>query len=73
VKRKLFIKELVAQGCVLKRHGSRHDIYFNAQNGRMMPIPRHPEIKRNAVSTHQKAAWIKITGFFPFFYSVIMH
>ncbi len=39
------IRQLVRSGCHLKRHGSRHDIYINPQNGKKAPIPRHTEIK----------------------------
>lgn len=45
MKRGNFIRELTKQGCYLKRHGSRHDIYINPLNGRQAPIPRHPEIQ----------------------------
>ena len=43
--RRAFIRELVRMGCVLLRHGARHDLYFNPANGRQAPIPRHSEIK----------------------------
>jgi len=43
--RRTLIRELAAQGCVLLRHGSRHDVYLNPANGRQAPIPRHSEIK----------------------------
>jgi hypothetical protein len=39
VKRGNFIRELVAAGCYLKRHGNRHDIYANPINGKQAPIP----------------------------------
>ncbi len=42
-----FIKELTAKGCYLKRHGKKHDIYVNPQNGKQAPIPRHSEIKES--------------------------
>ena len=45
MKREQFIKELIKLGCVLKRHGGRHDIYLNTRNGKLAPIPRHSEIK----------------------------
>lgn len=45
MKRRDFIRELEEAGCVLKRHGSRHDIYSNPANGRQAPVPRHREIK----------------------------
>ena len=32
-------------GCVLSRHGSRHDLYLNKANRRKAPVPRHSEIK----------------------------
>ncbi|NPV00250.1 MAG: type II toxin-antitoxin system HicA family toxin [Brevinematales bacterium] len=45
MKRALFLKELTAKGCHIKRHGSRHDIFENENNGKIAPIPRHSEIK----------------------------
>ncbi|AFL73091.1 YcfA-like protein [Thiocystis violascens DSM 198] len=45
MKRGDFVRELIAAGCSLKRHGSRHDIYVNPANGMQAPVPRHPEIK----------------------------
>jgi hypothetical protein len=47
VKRGNFIRELIAAGCHLKRHGARHDIYVNSSNGKSAPVPRHSEIKEN--------------------------
>jgi len=47
VKRKKFIKQLVAKGCCLKRHGSRHDIYANPMTSKQAPVPRHQEIKES--------------------------
>jgi len=47
MKRKTFIKELIKSGCYLKRHGANHDIYCNQLNGRIAPIPRHPELKES--------------------------
>jgi len=31
-------------GCVLIRHGGRHDWYQNPQTGESQPVPRHVEI-----------------------------
>jgi hypothetical protein len=45
VKRGNFIRELVAAGCYLQRHGRKHGIYANPANGKQAPVPRHPEIK----------------------------
>jgi hypothetical protein len=48
------IRELAASGCVLLRHGSRHDLYLNPVNGRQAPIPRHGEIKESLVRLIRK-------------------
>jgi mRNA interferase HicA len=44
VKRLDLIQELLQAGCVLLRHGGRHDIYHNPRTGRSEPVPRHREI-----------------------------
>ena len=44
MKRRALVRELTAAGCVLHRHGKRHDIYRNPTNGRQAPVPRHKEI-----------------------------
>ncbi len=44
MKRQALIRELEQAGCVLHRHGKRHDIYRNPANGRQAPVPRHREI-----------------------------
>lgn len=45
MKRSDLIRELEQAGCFLHRHGKKHDIYVNPQNGKKVPIPRHTEIK----------------------------
>jgi predicted RNA binding protein YcfA (HicA-like mRNA interferase family) len=45
VKRAAFLRELVQNGCVLHRHGGRHDLYLNPRTGRKAPVPRHNEIR----------------------------
>jgi predicted RNA binding protein YcfA (HicA-like mRNA interferase family) len=45
VKRREFVRELVAAGFHLKRHGAAHDLYFNPRTGRTVPVPRHTEIR----------------------------
>ena len=45
MKRKQLVRELEQAGCVLHRHGARHDIYRNPINGRKAPVPRHSEIR----------------------------
>jgi len=36
-----FVRKLTKQGIRLKRHGARHDIYYNPKNGREAQLPRH--------------------------------
>ena len=45
MKRGHFVRQLGADGCRLKRHGKRHDIYENPVTGKTAPVPRHTEIK----------------------------
>lgn len=44
MKRRDLVAELEQAGCVLLRHGAKHDIYHNPKTGRSEPIPRHREI-----------------------------
>jgi predicted RNA binding protein YcfA (HicA-like mRNA interferase family) len=44
VKKKDLIKKISDAGCVLVRHGSRHDLYRNPRTGKKQPVPRHDEI-----------------------------
>jgi predicted RNA binding protein YcfA (HicA-like mRNA interferase family) len=54
MKRKEFIKYLLNHGCVLHRHGSRHDIYLNSATGQKQPVPRHTEIHDKLVNHIKK-------------------
>jgi predicted RNA binding protein YcfA (HicA-like mRNA interferase family) len=54
VKRTQLIKEITQAGCVLKRHGSRHDIYINPSTGQSQPVPRHREIEDKLVKHIKK-------------------
>lgn len=47
MKRKELIKKITSVGCVLVRHGSRHDLYKNPKTGKKQPVPRHDEIDEN--------------------------
>ena len=47
MKRNQLIKKIIKSGCYLKRHGAKHDIYENVNNGKIAPIPRHSEIKES--------------------------
>jgi predicted RNA binding protein YcfA (HicA-like mRNA interferase family) len=44
MKRSEFVRQLLADGCVLLRYGSRHDIYLNPATGKKQSVPRHAEI-----------------------------
>jgi predicted RNA binding protein YcfA (HicA-like mRNA interferase family) len=45
VKRRDLIKRLESIGCVLIRHGGRHDWYHNPETKESQPVPRHREIR----------------------------
>ena len=45
MKRTDLIRTLEEFGCVLIRHGAKHDWYRNPQTGVSQPVPRHREIK----------------------------
>jgi predicted RNA binding protein YcfA (HicA-like mRNA interferase family) len=45
MKRKDLIKKLTDMGCVLVRHGAKHDWYSNQNIKQSQPVPRHSEIK----------------------------
>ncbi|MFM9968647.1 MAG: type II toxin-antitoxin system HicA family toxin [Burkholderiales bacterium] len=53
MKRGELIRQLERHGCVLLRHGGRHDIYHNPTNGKKQPFPRHSEID-NLLARHIK-------------------
>ena len=44
MKRKDLLKKILSVGCVLVRHGGRHDLYINPKTGKKQPVPRHGEI-----------------------------
>jgi mRNA interferase HicA len=45
MKRKDLIRELEKMGCLLIRHGAKHDWYQNPKTKVSQPVPRHREIK----------------------------
>jgi mRNA interferase HicA len=45
MKRVDLIRSIEASGCVLVRHGGRHEWYRNPVTGVSQPVPRHREIK----------------------------
>jgi len=44
MKRGDLIRKLEQMGCVLVRHGGRHDWYTNPETKKSQPVPRHNEI-----------------------------
>jgi len=45
MKRIDLIRKIEKAGCVLIRHGGKHDWYQNPDTGVSQPIPRHREIQ----------------------------
>ncbi|MCY4014923.1 MAG: type II toxin-antitoxin system HicA family toxin [Gammaproteobacteria bacterium] len=45
MKRTALVKKINEAGCVLVRHGAKHDWYRNPSTGVSQPVPRHREIK----------------------------
>ena len=44
MKRVELVRKIEELGCVLVRHGGRHDWYRNPQTNVAQPVPRHREI-----------------------------
>jgi predicted RNA binding protein YcfA (HicA-like mRNA interferase family) len=59
MKRKDLIKQLTIAGCVLLRHGSRHDIYLNPTSGQKQPVPRHTEVDEQLAKHIKKYLGVK--------------
>jgi len=59
MKRHGLIRQLVAAGCYLKRHGGRDDIYANLHNGKSAPVPRHSEIPETLCELIRRQLGIK--------------
>jgi predicted RNA binding protein YcfA (HicA-like mRNA interferase family) len=47
MKRRELIRQIEENGCILIRHGKRHDWYQNPVTKMSQPIPRHTEIKES--------------------------
>lgn len=39
--RKITVKELETNGFILKRHGANHDVYYNPETKKTIPLKRH--------------------------------
>lgn len=44
MKRRDLIKILTEMGCLLVRHGAKHDWYLNPQTKQSQAVPRHNEV-----------------------------
>jgi len=44
MKRIDLIRKVEALGCLLVRHGGKHDWYRNPRTGMSQPVPRHKEV-----------------------------
>ena len=44
MKRRDLVKRLLEMGCLLARHGGKHDWYTNPRTKTSQPVPRHNEI-----------------------------
>jgi predicted RNA binding protein YcfA (HicA-like mRNA interferase family) len=51
VKRDELVRAIATAGCILLRHGGRHDIFQNPRTGQQQPVPRHREID-DALAKH---------------------
>jgi hypothetical protein len=60
MKRSRLIRQLTEAGCELLRHGSRHDLYVNPENGKKQPVPRHTEIDDDLAKHIMKYLGLKI-------------
>lgn len=47
MKRRELIQKLNRMGCLLIRHGGKHDWYRNPRTGVSQPVPRHREINEH--------------------------
>jgi mRNA interferase HicA len=47
MKRTDLVRALESIGCVLIRHGGKHDWYRNPTTGVSQPVPRHREIREH--------------------------
>lgn len=51
MKRRDLIRKLEEMGCVLTRHGGKHNWYTNHQTKVSQPVPRHNEINENTAKS----------------------
>ncbi len=56
--RKITVKTLEANGYQFKRHGANHDLYYNPETGKTIPVKRH-DFNENDMKYIFKEAGIK--------------
>jgi mRNA interferase HicA len=56
MKRRDIIKRLEESGFVFDRHGSNHDIYYNKETKKRVPVGRHREIEETLAKEILKEA-----------------
>lgn len=61
MKRQAFVRELEQAGCELLRHGKRHDVFRNPNNGKKAPLPRHREIADTLCAIIRKQLGLETT------------
>lgn len=59
MKRSELIRQITEAGCLLHRHGSKHDIYMNPATGQKQPVPRQNEIDDTLAKHIKKYLGIK--------------
>lgn len=60
MKRKDVVRHLNQHGCILKREGGSHSVFFNIENKKTSTVPRHNEINDFLVKKICKDLDIKI-------------
>ena len=54
MKRNELVRLLLAAGCVLHRHGRRHDVYHNPATSQKQPVLRHADIDEHLANHIKK-------------------
>ena len=62
MKRVDLIRTIKGFGCILVRHGGKHDWYRNPVTGMSQPVPRHRDIREGLASHILKALGNPVPG-----------
>ncbi|MCX6590572.1 MAG: type II toxin-antitoxin system HicA family toxin [Acidobacteria bacterium] len=54
MKRHELIRRLARAGCIILRHGHKHDIFINPRTSQQAPVPRHVEIRNTLCAAIEK-------------------